>query len=98
MFRDMYLEREKPWCHREVGSLSLREVRERGREWEREKHIGFTQDSMMWGSPGSHGERTFPFLEYIWKRVYCLSKDKRPAGGHYVSVQQQGPEAHTEGR
>ena len=32
-----------------------------------------TVDSFMWGSPGSCWERTFPFLEYFWNRVYCLS-------------------------
>ena len=32
--------------------------------------------SMVWGPLGS--QRTFPFLEYIWKRVYFFYKDKRP--------------------
>lgn len=37
------------------------------------------QDAVVWGSPGFHWEIMFPFLKYIWKRVYYLSKDKRPA-------------------
>ena len=46
----------------------------RAEDWE------WNVDSTVWGSPGSHWERTFPFLEYIWKRVYCISKDKRHSG------------------
>ena len=57
-------------------------VRESGGESGREQLLVFMQDVMVWGSPGSDWERTFPFLEYIWKRVYCLSKDKRPTGHH----------------
>ena len=29
---------------------------------------------------GAHWERTVPFLEYCWKRVYCLPRIKDPAG------------------
>ena len=60
-----------------------REVRERVREQEREHRIvGFMQYTMVWGSSGSHWERMLPFLEYIWKKVYCLSKDKRAIWDH----------------
>lgn len=34
----------------------------------------------MRGSPGSHWEKWLSFLEYIWKTVFCLSKDKRLLG------------------
>ena len=27
-----------------------------------------------------HWKRTVLFLEYFWKRVYCLPKKKRPSG------------------
>ena len=30
--------------------------------------------------PGSCWERLLPFPEYIWKRVFCISKDRRTAG------------------
>ena len=33
-------------------------------------------------SPVLHGEKTFPFLEYIQRRVYCFSKGKRPREHH----------------
>ena len=33
-------------------------------------------------SPGSHRERLIPFRECIWKTIFCLSKDKKPAGSH----------------
>jgi len=57
-------------------------VREREREQERVQHVGFKQDAIVWGYPGLYWERMRPVLEYIWKRVYCLSKDKRPTGCH----------------
>ena len=42
-------------------------------------------------------ETTFPFLEYFWKMVYCLSKDKRPCGHKHKAFHWQGTEAHPEG-
>ena len=63
------------------GCFLRRDVRERGREWEREV-CGFTQYIVVRGSPWSHSERSIPYLEYIWKRGYCLSKDRRPTGVH----------------
>ena len=60
-----------------------REVRERGREWERKQHR--VSHKMPWyGNPLSHTgrEQMFPYLECIWKRVHCLSKDKGPTGCH----------------
>lgn len=51
---------------------------------------GLETDILVYRSPGSHWERMFPSLEYIWKRVYCLCKDKRPSGLHQVAVHQKG--------
>ena len=55
-------------------------VRNRGREQERRQCLGFTQDPIVWGPPGLHRKRMFPFLEGMWRRVFCLSKDKGPVG------------------
>lgn len=45
---------------------------------------------------GAHWERTSPFLEYFWKRVYCLPKDRRPCGCQQKVFYQQGTEVHPE--
>ena len=37
-------------------------------------------EKIVWGYAGSHWKNMFTFQECIWKRVYCLSKNKRLAG------------------
>lgn len=34
------------------------------------------QDAMVWGSPGSHLERSLPFLEYIGRGYFASSRTK----------------------
>lgn len=51
-----------PW--REGGLITERSEGERERVRKRE-HVGFIQEAVVWGSPGSHWERTLPFLKYI---------------------------------
>lgn len=55
---------------RSGGNPSHRAVRDGGLE----------QGSVVWGYPGSLGKRIFPFLECIWKMVFCLSKDRNLPG------------------
>ena len=81
-FRDMNWGREKPWYHGREGALFMeRSQGERETVGERAALSVHARCHGV-GYPGSYWERTFPFLEYIWKRVYCLSKDKRPTGHH----------------
>ena len=68
--------------------FSWSEVREKGREQEREWHVWFAQYAVVRGSPGLYRERLLPFLEYIWKRVFYLSKNKGPSRSHGAAVQQ----------
>lgn len=35
-------------------------------------------ESMAWGNPGSYWLRIFPFLEYVWKRLYSFLRTKDP--------------------
>lgn len=61
----------------EPGRHSCAPVEKEGR--------GLGTESMVWGFPGLHWERQFPFLEYIWKMWHCLSGDKRTNGCHYAA-------------
>ena len=45
-------------------------------------------------SSRSHRERTLPFLEYTCKSIFCLSKDKRPAGSHWVALNSRVTSVH----
>ena len=44
-----------------------------------------------------HWERTFLFLEYFWKRIYCLPKDKRSCRHQPKALHRKEIEAHPEG-
>ena len=74
---------------------------QRGQEemerWEERVTHKVAQGTVLWGSPGLHWGRMFPFLEYIWKSVYYLFKDKRPTMCHRVTIQQHGTQACAEG-
>ena len=65
-------------CWKSVPFISIKP----GRQWCscEKKGRGLGVDSLVQGSPGLHWKRTFSFLKYICKRVYWLSKDKRPSG------------------
>lgn len=65
-----------PFCEAKSG---------RGNEWERAQWVGITQATVS-RSSGSHWERWLSFPGYIWKAVFCLSKDKRPAGNLWVEL------------
>ena len=47
------------------------------------------------GSLESHWERQFPFLECIWERWHCLSRDHRASGcrctAPFISIQSETP-------
>lgn len=61
----------------EPGELTVAPVKKEGR--------GPGADTMLWGSPGSHWERQFPFLGCIWERYHCLSRDKRAIRQHWAA-------------
>ena len=56
----------------------------------------FTQDTVVWGSPGSLWRRMLPFLKSIWKRAFYPSKDERPTSWHGVAIQKQKKEARAD--
>lgn len=79
------------------GNLFCREKSGREGESRRQQWVEFVQDTAV-GDPLGPTGRKHPVLEYIWKRIYCLSKDKKPTRCHWAAVQQQGTETLAEGR
>lgn len=75
LVRSHELEERKATGLRREGSPFLREGK-------REQLVGFAQGIMVRGSSELHWERMFSFPQYIWKRAYCLCKDKISAGRH----------------
>lgn len=60
-------ERKVLWTQMGTNPFTLREVRERGGQRERELCVKFAQHTLVYRFKRLHWERMFPFPEYIWK-------------------------------